>query len=700
MVNDAVGARDPLGGNARRGIERHLARGRVVAAQGVGGGIGDGGIGELTHGRHAVARGVVGAVADDGDEPVAEPAGLPAEGERVVGEAGLGGVEETPEAEVDGGGVVGVGADEGAVAVEGGEVPGHLKLIGQGVGNLAVEEVGARAEDVRRAEGVGGPAGARAADGGEIEVPHHVLIRVAAAFLVEPADGVAAEPAVEAAEVGLVRECGAELAHAAELVAVLALGLGVGHEVAGVEGAVGEVAVDVDLDQVEGVGGKRARVAGEIAGDLEVEAFGEPLFEEELRPAAVETLGGVVPGAGLEVGVAGQAGDRPRVDALVAGLVLDAAEGVGSHLRLEAHVDHRIGQGEADDPGRLLGGKLGEGEARVEGGLRAAAGGPGDAIGGKGDRGGALGLPLQHAGVEAPHQRGDVAVEAVLLVVGGDRGVAERAGGDAEGEAILLAPLVEAELALFVVQGVEAHGEASGHDRLVVVEGHAPRTPAVVLRLHLGLRRGGELRAFGGGDGDALRAAHADEQGVGSAGEREALEVVGVVRGEGGEEVVRQPLLAAVGDESADRILLARAKAQELAGGARAVAVLALDGVDARGVEQGLVEGVGREVLEEFRRDHREGGADVAQIGAQARAGECLLGGVTGILGRADLEGRELDDLAGTGGGAGGGGGGSEGDRDGGDGEQAKTDGMGVHGGRVGGERRGTADRWPKDNPT
>lgn len=101
----------------------------------------------------------------------------------------------------------------------------------------------------------------------------------------------------------------------------------------------------------------------------------------------------------------------------------------------------------------------------------------------------------------------------------------------------------------------------AGDEGLVVVEGGAAGAPAVVLKLDL-RASGGERRALGGGNGGALRVADPDEEGVGAAGERDALEVVGVVGLEGGEEVVREALFPVVGDEAADRVLLARAEAE------------------------------------------------------------------------------------------------------------------------------------------
>ena len=143
--------------------------------------------------------------------------------------------------------------------------------------------------------------------------------------------------------------------------------------------------------------------------------------------------------------------------------------------------------------------------------------------------------------------------------------------------------------------------------------------------------------------------------------ERQALEVVVVGGLEGIEEVVRERLesvVAGVG-EAANRIGLARAAAEKLPGGVAVVArgVVSLDGIDTRGEQQRLVEGVYREVLHELGGKNGERCAHVAQIGAHARAGERLGGGVAVVFVGGDLEGREDDGVGRRGSGRAGGGG-------------------------------------------
>jgi hypothetical protein len=143
---------------------------------------------------------------------------------------------------------------------------------------------------------------------------------------------VVAQPAISPREIDLVRQRRAQLAPAAELIAVLPLGFAIRHEVAGIRRSVGQVAVDVNLHDVERIRHEGSGVTREIPGELEIKSGQQSLLDEQLAPATMLALRGIVPRAAGKVGIAPQSKHRPRIDRLVRGLTLEAAEGVGPHL--------------------------------------------------------------------------------------------------------------------------------------------------------------------------------------------------------------------------------------------------------------------------------------------------------------------------------------------------------------------------------
>ena len=599
-----------------------------------------------------------------------------------MGETRLHGVEMLAEREVDRRGVVGTAADHAAKGVDLGEVRRKEMLIGQRR-HLTVHIIGPAAERAGPGCRIARPAGAGEADRGEVVVAHDIGVRLIAGLLAQRGEVLPPQPAMDFSEINFVGERRAILVGLRDFVPELAEGVAVGHEVAGIERPVREVAIDVEFDDVECVGSVGAVMPAGIAREFEVEAVENLLLDERGGPAAVVALLRLVPRAAIEICIATQTVELKRIDGLHA-LGARAAEGVGLHHALKPHVHHRIREFETCDVDLLLRGILSDGVARIKVGHgadqpvgaydargdpeaiatgideRAVGRGPRDSLGHEINRGAAVRQPLDHAAVERPGERDDVPVVAVVLVVDGDFGVGQGPGCDTQRQAVLIDTLEAPEFAFFRVEQVEAEGEAVFDERLVVVECDAVRGPAVILRLQLGFPVL-QLCALGRGDGGALRLAHADEQGVGSARERQALEVVVVGGLEGIEEVVRERLesvVAGVG-EAANRIGLARAAAEKLPGGVAVVArgVVALDGIDTRGEQQRLVEGVYREVLHELGGKNGERCAHVAQIGAHARAGERLGGGVAVVFVGGDLEGREDDGVGRRGSGRAGGGG-------------------------------------------
>ena len=401
---------------------------------------------------------------------------------------------------------------------------------------------------------------------------------------------------------------------------------------------------------------------GHVPADLQVEILRQLLFDENRVPAAVVALRWLRPGAAVQIGVTTDPEHVPGVLALVIDR-RDAAEGGGGELALVAVVDQWIRQVQSDDIAGHVGALLVDDAKRIEIGLlvdeavgrRDARGRPDRIAGGVhvGPRGGpglsagdevdgrpAAGDPLEGVAVEAPDEARGIDPEVVVLVVERDGRVGEGLGGDSKREAILVLTFVLAEFALLVVQGVEAKGEFVLHERLVVVERNAARVPPVRLELHLGfppVQQG----AFCARDGGALGTADADQQRVGPERQRGALRVVIIRHIQRGEEVVRDRLVAGVGDEAADRKRLAGAVAHLGAALAVGVGVVALDRVDARGVEQGAVERVDGEVTHELRREDRQRRADVAQIRAQPGTREGFGGRVTAVGFGRDYERRK-----------------------------------------------------------
>ncbi|CAB4545677.1 unannotated protein [freshwater metagenome] len=175
-----------------------------------------------------------------------------------------------------------------------------------------------------------------------------------------------------------------------------------------------------------------------------------------------------------------------------------------------------------------------------------------------------------------------------------------------------------------------------------MIDRDAQRTVGVGLRLHFGFPPL-QLSAFGRRNCGALGITDADQQSVRPERKRDAFEVVVVGGFEGGEEIVGDRLVAGVGVEAANGIRLPGAEAHLGAARAIGVGVIAFGRVDTWRVKERLLEGVDAEVAEKFWGENREGGANVAQTRAHARAGERLGGGVAIVLVGGDLERCEND---------------------------------------------------------
>jgi len=250
------------------------------------------------------------------------------------------------------------------------------------------------------------------------------------------------------------------------------------------------------------------------------------------------------------------------------------------------------------------------------------------------------GHPGERGAVEAPDEGGIVNGEIVVLVIDGDLRVFPRLGDEAERHALLVLALGAAKLALAIEEAVEAKREPVGDQRLIVIQRRAVRVPAVTLEREL---RGGlaELGALGGGDDRTLGVADADQECVGPERKGDALGVVDIGRAVEGEEVVGEAQVAGhIAHEAADGNRLAVAGPQRDA----AVAGIAVVEIHAGGVFQGLVEGGDTEVLEKLRGEDGEGGADILEVCAQARARERFGGGITGARLFVQDERGEFDD--------------------------------------------------------
>ena len=199
-----------------------------------------------------------------------------------------------------------------------------------------------------------------------------------------------------------------------------------------------------------------------------------------------------------------------------------------------------------------------------------------------------------------------------------------------------------------VVEADDADAEAVFDDRLIHIEHFAVRIVATV-RL---LKRDAVFAEVGDFElvvDDARRTAEAEEDGVGAARDVDALGVVGIEADVGREKIAREIGAAETTDARGDvGALEVGLGVGEIITGAHAGVIAA----DARGFGAGRVDedvlGVGRAGIdEELGIDDADGRADVAEFGAQARAGECG-GGLVPFIGIGlDDEGREGDQLGG-----------------------------------------------------
>ena len=195
---------------------------------------------------------------------------------------------------------------------------------------------------------------------------------------------------------------------------------------------------------------------------------------------------------------------------------------------------------------------------------------------------------------------------------------------------------------LGVVEQCEPRGEHVGHEDAVVVEAGALR--GVLVDAHFEPAGVAVERAVGAGVDDAGGAAEAEEDGVGPAHNFDAAGVVAVPRGfgleiidgvVGGGEAADAGV--GVGAETEVFVLLA------LRIGIEKGAVDAADiGADSEGEERLVVEG--GEVLQELLGINGDGGADIDQLGADARAAKGIGGDVTLAVRGVHLERGERDD--------------------------------------------------------
>ena len=254
---------------------------------------------------------------------------------------------------------------------------------------------------------------------------------------------------------------------------------------------------------------------------------------------------------------------------------------------------------------------------------------------GGGDRGAAGAPPTRDAiddGIVATEGAADFAalgVEADFSLLERPVGERERAGAARGGEVI-------APTALVVVEGVEAGGEFSRHEREVEIEGG----PALVLGARLERRlgeAGTELGALGGVVDDAAGRADAEEHGVGAARIVEALRAVEI-----GAEARLEVVAGAVAEDAA------RAEVEGVAGGGLRDAVVdaqgvAVVGLTVVGVGHGLLE-IGRaDIEEEFLGEHVDDRGRVFERGVEAAAGEGTGGDVADVASRVHLEGGKHD---------------------------------------------------------
>jgi hypothetical protein len=205
---------------------------------------------------------------------------------------------------------------------------------------------------------------------------------------------------------------------------------------------------------------------------------------------------------------------------------------------------------------------------------------------------------------------------------------------------------------LLAPQSIDAHGEDLRNDHLVEVH-RAARAP-VGTDTRLGAADRAELRVARGGVDDAGGTAETEEDRVGPTLDVDAIDIVVVPRNVGDEEVAgvvrRGQTTHAVGTTGGAQgagFIDARAVAQTGVGAA---------GAGHLGVGRVLEQGGGvrrADVLHEFLGDDGDRRADVAQVRADARAGQRLGRLVTGVARGRDFEGRQLDDFFGVGSSAG-----------------------------------------------
>ena len=162
---------------------------------------------------------------------------------------------------------------------------------------------------------------------------------------------------------------------------------------------------------------------------------------------------------------------------------------------------------------------------------------------------------------------------------------------------------------------------------------------------------------------DTGGAAEAEEDGVGAARDVDALRVVGIHRNIRQEEIAGEIGAGetAHAGRAAGALERALGAGETVAGADAGEVALEAAGLGVGGVNEDVAE-VGRAGVDHELRSHDgDGGADVAEIGAEARAGEGAGRGVSAVLGLRDHERSELQGFVRTCGGGGGLGGGRRG---------------------------------------
>ena len=190
-----------------------------------------------------------------------------------------------------------------------------------------------------------------------------------------------------------------------------------------------------------------------------------------------------------------------------------------------------------------------------------------------------------------------------------------------------------------VVEQGQAGGEAAGHDDLVDVKLLAVR--------FVGTEAGDDAVAVGErclahrGVHDATGVADARQNGVGAAADGEGFEVEGVSGDVGSEEVSGARGLGE-GAHAVDRGRIVAHLCRVFSGDAREISPLAGD-FRRGGVSENVLELGDADILKEFLGVDRDGGADVLDIGVEARPGERAGGAVADVAFGADDERAEFD---------------------------------------------------------